>query len=102
MTKFRYVGIADAHGIESFKQQDKGVPVVLTLRASANRQRHALVYEVFLTQKQVDKVNEMIKADRFKDALVFLKLRDTFAVEESMRRSADMIPNDALDPYWNQ
>ena len=45
-----YCGIADAHGLESFMECEGmgSAPFNLTMRASLNRQRHAMVYWVEL------------------------------------------------------
>jgi hypothetical protein len=98
-----YVGIADAHGIESFTDGEPGkVPWTMKMRASLNRQRHALVYQVELDDKGRSEVEGLIVKGQFKKALKFLKAQPSFSVEEEMRRSADMIPDDKLDPYWGQ
>lgn len=47
-----YVGIADAHGIESFIPESEARVDLLQLRAACNRQRHAVVYEAELEEEQ--------------------------------------------------
>jgi hypothetical protein len=105
-----YCGIADAHGLESF-QECKGIgsaPMKITMRASLNRQRHAMVYWVELSDKKAEQLNEVIKqAQKDNDwhkPLLLLKnpdFTDSVAFEDSMKSSWDMLPNDKLDPYWS-
>ena len=95
-----YTGIVDCHGLESIVEAG-GSDFPYSLRAAANRQRHAMVYSVELTDYDRVVVETYIQGGDFKGALTFLKTRDTFGVEESMLRSASMIPNDELDPYWS-
>ena len=104
-----YCGIADAHGLESFQEcEGKGsAPMMITMRARANRQRHAMVYWVELEDEQIEQMNKAIEQAK-KDSdwhtpLLLLKDPDfieTVAFEDSMKNSWDMIPNDRLDPYW--
>jgi len=64
-----YVGIADAHGVESFMDGKKGkVPVVLKLRANANRQRHALIYQMQLSDQDRSEVEGLLARRDFKVA----------------------------------
>ena len=104
-----YCGIADAHGLESFMECE-GVghaPFVITMRAQLNRQRHALVYWVELTDYKAEEMNEAIKQaqedNNWHTPLLLLKNPDfaeSVAFEKSMKNSWEMIPNDKLDPYW--
>ena len=104
-----YVGIADAHGIESFRPSDSaGLPLAaLNLRAMSNRHRHAVVYEVKLGAEGVKEVSQLLADDECVDALKTLKKRASMvglSVEcgsslESMARSWELIPNPDLDPY---
>ena len=104
-----YCGIADAHGLESFQECEGmgSAPMTLTMRASLNRQRHAMVYWVELDDEQVEQMNEAIEQARrdnnWHAPLLLLKdpdFIDTVAFEDSMKNSWDLIPNDRLDPYW--
>ena len=53
-----YCGIADAHGLESFMECEGmgSAPMTLTMRASLNRQRHAMVYWVELSDTKADEM----------------------------------------------
>ena len=52
-----FVGIADCHGIESFMPLESCENVgFLELRASANPQRHAVVYKVTLNNAQAQEI----------------------------------------------
>ena len=105
-----YVGIADAHGLESFREcsglgkTDFG----LSIRATTNRHRHATVYWVVLTPDRVALMETAIEQARedndWHKPLLLLKDPDfveNVYPEYEMRRSWDMIPNDSLDPYWS-
>lgn len=107
-----YTGIADAHGLESFVEcsgeAGTGSPYRF-LRASLNRQRHALVYWVELNDEQyaqvADILGDMDNDERFMDACRLLHDPDfveggLLVVEQEMLRSWEMLPNHDLDPYW--
>tara|TARA_R110001632_G_scaffold88661_3_gene191679 strand:- start:2702 stop:3034 length:333 start_codon:yes stop_codon:yes gene_type:complete len=104
-----YCGIADAHGLESF-MECKGMghaPFTLTMRASLNRQRHAMVYWVELPDDKAEQMNEAIKQaqedSNWHTPLLLLKnpdFCDTVSFEDSMKTSWEMLPDDKLDPYW--
>ena len=77
----------------------------LTMRAEANRQRHAVVYVVEVTTDTVNEIRRLLEEKDFKHALVTMKTRcltigfpDRY--KESYERSWKMIPNDDLDPYY--
>jgi len=77
----------------------------LTMRAEANRQRHAVVYVVELTTDTVNEIRRLLEEKDLKHALVTMKTRcltigfpDRY--KESYERSWKMIPNDDLDPYY--
>ena len=104
-----YCGIADAHGLESFMECEGmgSAPMTLTMRASLNRQRHAMVYWVELSDTKADEMKMAIKQAQadgdWHAPLLLLKnpdFVDTVAFEDSMKNSWDMLPNDRLDPYW--
>tara|TARA_B100000035_G_scaffold246565_1_gene215256 strand:- start:669 stop:1004 length:336 start_codon:yes stop_codon:yes gene_type:complete len=104
-----YCGIADAHGIESFQETSEmgKAPVYFTMRANLNRHRHAMVYWVVLPDEKAEEMNEAIKQAQedgdWHKPLHLLKdpeFVEIVAFEDSMKKSWDLIPNDALDPYW--
>lgn len=113
-----YVGIADAHGLESFvgldalnaeslltnQKRNKGnaLSQVLFLRAQANRHRHAVVYRVELDSKSAVRIGELLEDSRFKDALIVLKqVAKNVKLGQHMQNSWALIPNDILDPWWS-
>ena len=101
-----YIGIADAHGIESIipeESADSHRKFVFSFRANANRQRHAVSYAVTLDDEGFAKVEEQIKAGNFVNALHVLKLRAKEVRVESTQheKSWHMIPNPDLDPYYS-
>ena len=99
-----YVGIADCHGIEYFQGKDEPRSIPLQLRASLNRQRHALYYEVDLTEKQSGEVLDMLKDRLFAEALSYIKMLHgagtaELGVEVGMEESIKLIPDPKLDPF---
>lgn len=104
----KYFGIADAHGIESFVKGDINdkehaqVAMVMQLRASLNRQRHAIVYIVDIPESTVKDIDKLLSSGDYIEALVTLKmsvkalsLSDLPGAEKSWK----MIPNPDLDPW---
>lgn len=104
----KYFGIADAHGIESFIKGDPTDPehsmnaMMLDLRAGANRQRHAVVYIVDLSESTAQDIEDLLEEKDYEGALVRLKMSVTnlqltnlIGAEKSWR----LIPNSDLDPY---
>jgi hypothetical protein len=98
MSTTTYRGLADAHGIETFCPADSA-PFWLGIRAAANRQRHALVFEVDIDDACLKIVNERLEAKDWKGALIVIKLLDGIRVEKSMEESFQLIPNSKLDPW---
>ena len=105
-----YCGIADAHGLESFIKCDGmgSAPMTITMRAQLNRQRHAMVYWVTLSDKKASQMSDAIKVAQqdgnWHTPLLLLKNPDftlEVAFEDSMKDSWSMLPNDRLDPYWS-
>ena len=101
-------GIADAHGIESFFKGEPDSPenssktMILHMRAGANRQRHAVVYIVDISESTAQDVEDLIEEGDYIGALVRLKLSvldlqltNLPGAEKSWR----MIPNPDLDPF---
>ena len=71
-----FIGLADAHGIESFKSRkdaDARFETLISLRAGTNRQRHAVCFAALLTEEGEKEVNALIKEGDFEGALNFLK-----------------------------
>jgi len=109
--KKTYCGIADAHGLESFFSNDEHEDRVgiLIMRAGLNRQRHAVYYEVELTQEQIDEVNALFNDRDYIGACKLLHDPDfveSFGIaggsnQEALTRSWEMIPDPSLDPYWS-
>ena len=100
-----WTGIMDAHGIESFYRKDQvsdGQLFRSQLRASLNRQRHALVYEVELTKAKADMVMELLDTGDYETAAELLHDPDfvqDYGCEVEMMSSWPLLPNPALDPY---
>ena len=98
-----YVGVADAHGIESF--HDKNDTTYFDrkcrfIRADANRHRHAVYFEAELDSAGFKLVNTCLNDQDFELALDLLK---TFSQEiqspAQHQSSWELIPNSKLDPY---
>ncbi len=104
MTTKAYIGIADAHGIESIVPEegaDTHRALILSLRANANRQRHAVSFRAMLDDGAIALIEALLKAQKFVDALTALKLQAKEVKVESPQheRSWHMIPNPKLDPF---
>ena len=102
----KYTGIADAHGLESFfpVEGNERHQMMIQMRAGLNRQRHALVFEVELDDAQAQTIKAILQEGDFIGACQLLhdpNFVDSVGAEQSMVDSWDMIPNDALDPYWS-
>ena len=99
-----YIGIADAHGIESFKKKkeaDDHFLGCLSIRAQTNRQRHAVVYTAKLTEAVEQEVEAQIKKGDFVGALDTLKgCAVSLKCESGWEKSFEMIPNPHLDPWY--
>lgn len=98
------IGIADAHGIESYTHKtDEPTYFTLRLRASLNRQRHAVCYEAIISEKTDRCINALIEKHDFVGALIFLKEHAiSISLASGMgnvQKSFDLIPNSDLDPY---
>ncbi len=108
-----FYGIADAHGIESFKPQtfdsdveqftsDSKELSIMALRANANRHRHAVVYQAEVSPEAAKEILDPINKGEYEDALVKLKeTADSISLMKSpgAEKSWNLIPNDDLDPY---
>lgn len=98
------VGIADAHGIESYEPAEFTNLNVLKLRADMNRQRHAVVYSVKVGLELDKKITDAIANDDFTGALDILKANENI-IELKVAATGDaigsweLIPNPKLDPY---
>jgi len=99
------VGIADAHGLESFLpvEGNEETMFMLSIRASANRHRHAVVYKVKVDKEAEKAVNEQIKKNDFIKALKVLKENavdvELMRGQGNVEKSWGMIPNPKLDPW---
>ena len=105
-TKTKYYGIADCHGIECFHfKKDPSVfnKDLLLLRAGSNRHRHAVFYEVDLTEEQANAVRSLLAEAAYLSALELLKVYAAGAVSldggGNVEKSWHLIPNPDLDPW---
>ena len=105
--KIAYMGVADAHGIESFlpskeKEDKRGF---LLLRATMNRQRHAVFFEIELDEKQAAAVQEELDKQDYVAALHVIKSAAAAAGEIALDGGGDvlgsfeLIPNPKIDPW---
>ena len=100
--RHHYIGIADAHGLESFFREDEksfGGKKFLQLRASLNRQRHACFYELDLNNFEAGLIKKLMGERMYKAALNILKQHKHVNIEHNCKNSWDMIPNSKLDPW---
>lgn len=98
-----YIGLADCHGIESFipEAEAKTILFGLKMRATVNRQKHAVIYKVDVSDDTVKIINELLEKCKYKEALNVLKAVPNVEImkEAGMAKSWRMIPNDDLDPF---
>jgi hypothetical protein len=115
----QYVGIADAHGLESFislpekaleselagqngNESIHYLVSMLNIRAMANRHRHAVVYRVEIDDADAAAVKFLLDGGRYAEALNKLKKcakEVEVGKQPGMKKSWRMIPNPSLDPY---
>ena len=102
----QFMGIADAHGIESFLPYESKGFGYYVMRAQLNRQRHAVAYVAEVDwQTEID-VNTEIAMQKFEQALRVLKQRAYTLgfptdYQKQYKISWEMIPNPELDPWWS-
>lgn len=98
-----YAGVADCHGIESFHRKDEMSDQEQSfriMRASANRQRHAIYYEASMDAKGAEVVSEYLEKKEWVNALECLKrVAIEFSTLKGFEKSYQLIPNPDLDPY---
>lgn len=103
-----FVGLADCYGIESLFQvgethirgKQKQDLSMLNLRAEANRQRHALVFKVRLTDESAEMVEKLLEEQKSRRALLMVKrLAKKVWIHRGQEKSWKLIPNPKLDPY---
>ena len=98
---WNFAGIADAHGIESFYPKTKIDSQRLfhwSIRAEANRHRHAVVYFALLNTKVQDKIDKALENKEEEKALNIIK-NECKQVLMTNKNSWQLIPNKQLDPY---
>lgn len=115
---FTITGIADAHGIEQcfwsnstedYKDlgaNDKQSMMFMSIRANANRHRHASFFRVNnVPDREKVILDQLLTDHKPQIALVYLKGVATecggVQILKEHASSWDMIPNSVLDPYWN-
>lgn len=98
------IGIADAHGIESYLDEEKVSKqklFCLTMRAHVNRQRHTVIYKAEVDKKVDSLIQDKIAKKDFVGALEILKYKSAkIGIEEGREKSWEMIPNHDLDPWY--
>ena len=104
----QYVGIADCHGLESFKPIDdceENEIRMMDIRALSNDQRHALVFKATLAKAAAEKIKRLLEDAsipyRYEEALKELKdSAGKLEISKGKEHSWGLIPNRELDP-WN-
>ena len=114
-----YFCLADAHGIESFMEYEEyeKTNFPFTVRAEANRQRHAITFVIDLNQSEVDKIYECLEKSYFIEAFNVIKrayismskignpqekgmIKYPEGLEDDYLQSFMILPDHNLDP-WN-
>ena len=98
-----YVGVADAHGIESWNriedtsEQDRALR---RMRVHANRQRHAVYYEADVATTEAAVIEDLLEKSRWEAALIYLKENaNELRGVKGQDKSWTLIPNPDLDPW---
>ena len=98
-----YVGVADAHGIESWNRIEDTSSrdrAMRQIRVNANRQRHAVYYEADVSAERAAEIEEMLEKSQWETALLHLKEHaDELRGVKGQDKSWSLIPNPDLDPY---
>ena len=98
-----YIGVADAHGIESLHRKEDTTPFdrnCRIIRADANRHRHAVYFEVDLDKPALKVINEYLDDSEYALALEWLKrLSVELRSLPNHEKSWKLIPNVDLDPH---
>jgi hypothetical protein len=109
----KHYGIADAHGLESFRpvtfnpdiegfEVDTRELSMMVLRANANRDRHSVVYHADIPVQSCREITALMKDGQNDAALLKLKSDATsikLAKSPGAEKSWNLIPNPDLDPY---
>ena len=113
----RFYGIADCKGLEAFMpivpkidggwvsanvDDYKKEISLMTLRANANRHRHAVVFLVDVSADVAGEITQLLDDGEYEEALVYLKDNAnsvSLARSPGAEKSWGMIPNPDLDPY---
>lgn len=76
---------------------------IMILRANANRQRHAVVYQVELSVDDAKVIDDLIDKGEYPEALIEVKNRaKSISLARNIvgaEKSWKMIPNADLDPF---
>jgi CxxC motif-containing protein (DUF1111 family) len=102
-----FCGVADAHGIESFMPKEANTHAgLMQLRATTNRQRHAVYFELELDEANAEIIEEQMQNGNCAKALLELKvivdeeeLPVRLAGGGDVAASFNLIPNPDLDPW---
>ena len=98
-----YIGVADAHGIESLHRKEDTTPFdrnCRIIRADANRHRHAVYFEADLDKSAIKVINNYLEDSEHALALEWLKrLNIELRSLPNHEKSWELIPNVNLDPY---
>jgi hypothetical protein len=95
--------LADCHGIEGFDIPAERREMAV-MRASLNRQRHAIVFSVDLTDVMIEKIKGLLAAGEFEAPLKLIKgtvgkIGYPAGDADRYHKSFGLIPNPALDPW---
>ena len=95
-------GLADAFGLESLLPFQEDQISQLMMRATMYRYRHCLYFQAHIDKSVVQKINSLMKKDKYDDALKLVKERaQVLYVPEEFLDSWDLIPDRRLDPWRN-
>ena len=98
--KQKYVGIIDAHGLETLQQKTKENAVFFYMRATLNRQRHSTYFEIEVEPLVAANIIDVCAGGDPPGACVMVQKQETLKVPDCMEDSVGMLPDSTLDP-WN-
>ncbi len=99
VTKQKYHGIVDCHGVESLMPYKSENVTLYFIRAMANRQRHAVYYECMLSKTAHDGIMAQCRQGDYASALTTLRIATPLDVPKDQAKSLNLIPNPDLDPW---
>tara|TARA_Y100000004_G_scaffold139106_1_gene157861 strand:- start:299 stop:631 length:333 start_codon:yes stop_codon:yes gene_type:complete len=97
-----YIGIIDAHGLESLSPKSEGNENFFYMRASLNRQRHSTYFEIDVEPLVAANIIDVCSNGDPISACKMVKDQDTLRVPTEWAESVSLLPNPRLDPWHSE